>query len=367
MRRKKQRSRIVVPVIILIAVAVVGGGWWFWPRGDAAQAAPVHEAAPTASEAASSVTIPEAVVVADAPEDRIPDEVLTPIGSRESGSDASEPTSDPVPTPEPVTNQATGKPEEAAQPASRNPRIDASMQRYQAGQVLEARQELNGMLTITRDAAEEAELRRDLAKIADETIFSRERLPNDPLTDTYTIQPGDRLINVAKQFDVPYEVIMRINGIDDAGRIRAGQKIKVLHGPFNVKIHKSEFRLDVYLQDLYVRSFPVGLGAEQATPEGEWVVKERLRNPTYYPPASAGAKRIIPPDDPSNPLGEHWIGLEGIGGDALGRVGYGIHGTIDPDSIGKAMSLGCIRMHNDDVAFLYDLLLPGQSKVTTLP
>ena len=96
-------------------------------------------------------------------------------------------------------------------------------------------------------------------------------------------------------------------------------------------------------------------------------MKERLPNPTYYPPASAEVKRIIPPDDPTNPLGEHWIGLEGVDGDAVGRGGFGIHGTIEPESIGKAVSLGCIRMHNDDVEFLYGLMLPGRSKVTILP
>ena len=85
------------------------------------------------------------------------------------------------------------------------------------------------------------------------------------------------------------------------------------------------------------------------------------------PPTSAPIKRVIPPDDPKNPLGEHWIGLKGIDGDAVGREGYGIHGTIEPEAIGKAVSLGCVRMQNRDVEFLYKLLLPGHSTVTTLP
>jgi lipoprotein-anchoring transpeptidase ErfK/SrfK len=125
--------------------------------------------------------------------------------------------------------------------------------------------------------------------------------------------------------------------------------------------------MDVYLGELYVRSYRVGLGTENGTPEGVWKVKDRLENPTYYPPASATDKRIIAPDDPNNPLGKRWIGLVGMEGDAVGHDGYGIHGTIDPDSIGKAVSLGCIRMHNEDVAFLYKLMTPGRSTVTILP
>jgi lipoprotein-anchoring transpeptidase ErfK/SrfK len=166
---------------------------------------------------------------------------------------------------------------------------------------------------------------------------------------------------------VPHEVIMSINGIPAPEKIRAGQKLKIPRGPFHARIYKSDFRLDVYLGDVYVRSYRVGLGATGSTPEGIWRVKERLPNPTYYPSASATDKRIIPPDDPNNPLGEHWIGLEGIDGAAVGHDGYGIHGTIEPDSIGKAVSLGCVRMHNEDVAALFGMLLPGKSQVTIYP
>ena len=66
-------------------------------------------------------------------------------------------------------------------------------------------------------------------------------------------------------------------------------------------------------------------------------------------------------------MGERWIGLEGVKGNAVGREGYGIHGTIEPESIGKAVSMGCVRMLNEDVAFLYDLMLPGRSTVTIVP
>jgi lipoprotein-anchoring transpeptidase ErfK/SrfK len=71
----------------------------------------------------------------------------------------------------------------------------------------------------------------------------------------------------------------------------------------------------------------------------------------------------IEADDPKNPLGEFWIGLEGVDGNAVGQESYGIHGTIEPDSIGKMASLGCIRMLNDDVAVLYEMLVEGKSIV----
>ena len=55
--------------------------------------------------------------------------------------------------------------------------------------------------------------------------------------------------------------------------------------------------------------------------------------------------------------------LKGIEGDAVGKESYGIHGTIEPDSIGKNMSMGCIRLASDDINLLYDLLIEGKSQV----
>ncbi len=360
MRRTRRRPQFLLPLLIVVIAA--GGAWWFWPRGDAGPTAPVNSTDdnPRLSDAGrhSSATVPEAVVAT--PDVEPPaDEVLTPIGP----GDESAPEPDiaqPDQPPAPPQQGNSGK-------LSDNPRINASLQRYKAGQVLAARQELNRMLIISRHPAEQSELRRHLRKIADETVFSRQQVSDDPLFESYTIQPGEYLINIGKRFDVPHEALMLINDIKDPTRIQAGQRIKVPRGPFHVKIRRAKFRLDVYLQDLYLRSFPVGLGVGQGTPLGEWRVKERLPNPTYYPPASAENKQIIPPNDPTNPLGEHWIGLEGVAGDAVGRVGYGIHGTIEPETIGQAVSLGCVRMHNHDVAFLYKLMMPNASKVTTLP
>lgn len=379
MRRRRRRFPTLISLLVIVALAAVAAGWWYRRAGDTARTPPVvAQREETQQGPQPLAAVPEAVVVNGTAGTPPPaaDEVLTPIGppmeasaSPDAVTAANTPPSGSQPAPRPAgpKNAAQRIAEESGGSPSSNPRIAASLKRYQAGEVLEARQELNRMLEISRDPAEQAELRRHLRRIADETIFSPKVLTGDPLVTTYTIQPGDVLLEIGRQFAVPYEVIMTINGIRDATRIRAGQKIKVPRGPFHARIYKSQFRLDVYLQDLYVRSYPVGLGATQETPEGLWKVKERLTNPTYYPPASASEKRIIGPDDPSNPLGEHWIGLEGIAGNAVGRVGYGIHGTIEPDSIGKAVSLGCIRMHNEDVAFVYQLLTRDRSTVTILP
>jgi lipoprotein-anchoring transpeptidase ErfK/SrfK len=351
----------------LLVVAGAVGGWWYsgglrsvWPASaSAVSETPPAEPAPQ-EEKPIVVTLPEAgdQTVAAAP-DYSEDEVLEPVGQVLPGLTLAE-TDDPPATPPSATNEPAGD-------STGNPAIEALQRRMKAGETLAARSGLNAMLTENLPRADKAEVRRLLTELGEQTIFSRRCIPGDPLVGDYVVQSGDALVRIGREYHVPAETLMRINGISDPRLLRADQKIKVLRGPFHVRIEKSDFRMDVYLQDQYVRSFRVGLGADQGTPEGQWRVKERLENPTYYPPASAEVKRVIPPGDPTNPLGGHWIGLEGVSGDAVGRVGYGIHGTIEPDSIGKAVSMGCVRMRNEDVALLYALLLPGESTVTIVP
>lgn len=367
--RRKRRRRQVAAFWLLMVLGGVGGGWWYLhgrhlvgPRGTGAAPA-------GAVSAASVVPIVEAeeepflwgTAVVGSPAPVAFDELLQPVSGPPSPPEPPAATR-PAVTPAPPPNPAA-----ADGPRTLDPAVERARRLHDEGRLLQARHELNELLRQATSPTVRDEARRLLTTLAEETIFSPRRIPDDPLTDTYTVKPGDVFVRIGPRFKVPAEVLMRINGIKQAASLRADQRIKVVRGPFRVQIHKSQFRLDVYLQDVYVRSFRVGLGGDQGTPEGVWRVKERLQNPTYYPPPSAPIKRIIPPDDPQNPLGEHWIGLEGVSGDALGHEGYGIHGTIEPESIGKAVSLGCVRMYNEDVEFLYSLLLPGESTVTILP
>lgn len=86
--------------------------------------------------------------------------------------------------------------------------------------------------------------------------------------------------------------------------------------------------------------YAVAVGAQHTpTPAGDFAVKTRLVDPTYYHPG-----KVIPAGA-TNPLGTRWIGLS--------TKGYGIHGTNAEDSIGKAASHGCIRMHRTDLEELF--------------
>jgi len=160
-----------------------------------------------------------------------------------------------------------------------------------------------------------------------------------------------------------------VNRLDNANRIRVGQELKLVRGPFHAVVDKSDYRLDLFHGPpdnddawMFVRSFDVGLGEDDSTPTGRFVVREngKLQNPGWVNPRDPSER--YEPDDPQNPVGEYWIGIDGLGEDAV-YTGYGLHGTIEPATIGQQRSMGCVRLLPDDIALLYETLAGGVSRV----
>jgi LysM repeat protein len=228
------------------------------------------------------------------------------------------------------------------------------------GELLVARGNLSDALALGIEPQKAIDVRAALERLGRETIFSPRILPDDPLVMQHTISAGDTLAKIAKRYDITDDFLAAINQISNKHRIREGQRLKVVKGPFHCRIHKKTYQMDLYVQKTFVKHYTVGLGTDNSTPTGEWLVGTKLINPTYFPPRGGP---IVAADDKENPLGEHWIELRGIAGDALGQERYGIHGTNEPQSIGQSASLGCIRMHNADVAEVYTYLVSEKSHV----
>lgn len=239
--------------------------------------------------------------------------------------------------------------------------IAAGKQALAGGDLIAARGFFTEALKLGASVPEVSFLRAELTKNSAETIFSPRVFKNDPFVERYIIQPGDSFSKIASMRQVSSDLLAAVNNIADKNRIRAGRTIKLIKGPFHAVITKSNYTLDVYLGDMFLKRYKVGLGADGSTPAGRWRVGTKLVNPTYYPPRGG---RIVAADDPENPLAERWISLVGIGGEAVGQARYGIHGTTEPESIGTSSSLGCIRMHNEDVEELYMYLVERHSIVT---
>lgn len=172
--------------------------------------------------------------------------------------------------------------------------------------------------------------------------------PQPNYMEPYVVQPGDTLQSIAHRYDVSWQFLAKLNQVEPT-RIRPGQELKVIRGPFSAVVDLSDSEITIHAHGYFVCRFPVGTGRDDSTPIGTFQVDDKLVDPTYY-----GPDGVVAHDDPTNPLGEHWLSI----GDS-----YGIHGTIDPDSIGKAESQGCVRLRNEDVAEVYDFLTVGSEVV----
>lgn len=300
---------------------------------------------------------------------------------------------EPIPAPEGERGSAEPEHEVAgAQPAPQNegagepipppPPVDPGTQRVtdalrraeqQAPNApLEARATLNAALRESKGERERAVLREELAKLNDRIVFSPYLTPGDPMCLMHTIGAGDYLSTLPKKHKLgtDWRLIQRINRIADPNRIRGGQQVKLVRGPFHAVVDKSEFRLDLYWGEpdkkdewVFIRSFAVGLGELDSTPAGEYVVRNREANPSWRNPRTG---ERFDRDDPKNPIGEFWVGLDGLG-DSARHTGYGLHGTVDPSSIGRQLSMGCVRLLDDDIALVFSMLTEKVSLVTIEP
>jgi LysM repeat protein len=229
--------------------------------------------------------------------------------------------------------------------------------------MIEARNGLNEALSMPMNNVQRALIKKKLSEFADEWLFSRSVFPQDSLCSRYKVEPGDLLSAIATRHRVPWDILMEVNKISRPELLRAGETIKVIHGPFHASVCLSTFTMDLYLQNTFVRSFRVGVGKPgRETPTGLWRVKlgGKMISPKWTDPDT---HKTYQPDDPDYPLGSRWIALEGVTGEAKGRRGFAIHGTKKPDEIGTAGSRGCIRLYNGDVILVYNLLTPGLSRV----
>ncbi|MDX1564466.1 MAG: L,D-transpeptidase family protein [Phycisphaeraceae bacterium] len=346
-RRRNKKGKLPRNLIVLALLA--GGGYLTW-----------HFVAGGSGEAAESQTA-EADTPAEGSKDRPAVEALALAGSQKPK--AGDRTSGVVAkaavkkTPPPVRTDA-----------ALTKQIDAGRMLMRNDQLVEARKQLNAALLSGKlSSADAASVRAELTKINNSLVFGTRVLKNDPHVLVHRVKAGEPIGNaVLRQYDVWWGFISMINKVQ-ANRLQANQPLKIVRGPFHAIVHKRAFRLDLFLGEhpddprrMYVASVPVGLGKDDSTPTGLFVVKNRQFNPPWTDPNTG---RYYHADDPENPLGDYWVGLTGIDDSTRVLSGYGLHGTVEPQSIGRQASMGCVRMRDDDIGLVYSMMVPKKSKL----
>lgn len=166
-----------------------------------------------------------------------------------------------------------------------------------------------------------------------------------PKSLSYEIKPGDTLTKIAREFKTTIDLIKKSNGLN-SDKIVPGKKIKVWNTPFNLLVDKSQNTLILKSDEEIFKTYIVSTGTNNSTPVGNFKIVTKLENPTWF---KAGA--VVPPGSPENLLGTRWLGFN--------LAGYGIHGTNEPQSLGKQATQGCVRMANPEVEELYTIIAEG--------
>ncbi|WP_454657597.1 L,D-transpeptidase [Bosea beijingensis] len=122
------------------------------------------------------------------------------------------------------------------------------------------------------------------------------------------------------------------------------------HRPGTIVIDSTERRLYFVMSDGKAVRYGVGVGRPGFDWAGTQTISRKQEWPTWTPPAQMLKRRPdLPrfmPGGPDNPMGARAL--------YLGSTLYRIHGSNEPETIGQAVSSGCIRMLNEDVIDLYE-------------
>jgi lipoprotein-anchoring transpeptidase ErfK/SrfK len=161
----------------------------------------------------------------------------------------------------------------------------------------------------------------------------------------YESKKGDTLEKIAKEFNTTVALIKQANRLEGV-MLPSGKRLKITPGDFTIFVNADSNKLTLKLNGRFFKEYPIGTGKFGSTPIGTFKIVNKQLKPVWY--AEDG---IYPYGHPKNILGVCWMGMD--------KLGYGIHGTTQPETIGEHSSRGCIRLHNRDVGELYKLVTVG--------
>ncbi|MFC7321254.1 L,D-transpeptidase family protein [Halobacillus campisalis] len=145
----------------------------------------------------------------------------------------------------------------------------------------------------------------------------------------HIVKPDETLSQISRDYRTPLSTILAANPGINPNIIYPGQSIEIpgippaSSIPYQIGVSLSGRHLNLLKDGVLQKQYPIAVGSIlNNTPIGQFIIINKAPNP-------------------GGPYGTMWM--------SLSKQYYGIHGTNDPSSIGKAVSKGCIRMYNNDV------------------
>lgn len=182
-------------------------------------------------------------------------------------------------------SQAMAPPETSF--ASSWPAIQAALDRRDLKQAHQLLSKWHGNEALA--PAEKEKVESLLGQLAGTVIYSTEH----QLEPARIVKPGESLESIAKEFNVPWQLLAKINGVQSPNQLRPGQELKVVRGPFSavVDLHRSEVTLLV--DERYAGKFQISVPPGTTLADSKWIVDQKLDGP---------ANTVSPASFPTTPI-----------------------------------------------------------------
>ncbi|MCU0959192.1 MAG: LysM peptidoglycan-binding domain-containing protein [Pirellulaceae bacterium] len=180
-----------------------------------------------------------------------------------------------------------------------------------------------------------------LDPLAGRVVYSQEHC----IEPACTVRRNETLFDIAQRYNVPAELLQKINGIEDPNVLVPGTELKVVTGPFRADVDLRTQQLTLFVNGLYAGRFPISVGNDPAPVAGEFQVRDKRADRDYF----SIEGRVIPAGNPANPFGNVWLDL--------GRE-ICIHGS---PAGGADPRRGCISLSPQDADDVYGILSVGSN------
>jgi lipoprotein-anchoring transpeptidase ErfK/SrfK len=177
-----------------------------------------------------------------------------------------------------------------------------------------------------------------------------------PFFRAEAVQRGDSYWRIARRLSVAGVtagpgLLQEINGVPPEA-LQAGSRILVPAMAVSLLADLEDRRLHLLFGEVAIATMPAGIGRDGRTRPGSYRIGEKIREPDWRDPATGRSLRF---GEPGHRIGTRWLGFHQEGR----PTSLGIHGTDEPDTVGRAESDGCLRLRQLDLESLFERVAEG--------
>jgi LysM repeat protein len=154
------------------------------------------------------------------------------------------------------------------------PAIQSALAQQELGKAHQMLSKWYGSSTLSPTEAEQVQSL--LSQLAGTVVYSTQSCLEPP----YTVRSGDTMESIAKKYDVPWQLLAKINGIPAADLVQPGQQLKVIHGPFTATVDLGKNQLTLMVDGRYAGRFAITAETGASASAGEWAVEQKLSAPS---------------------------------------------------------------------------------------